>query len=186
MKRLVCVLIALVGLSAMVFAQDGGNSWLKNVRIEADINVGLMTTGIELRSAYRDNITENLRWDAGIDIGYVGPSLITAIASGAGSSGTWGYAGSTNINVFGSFWFYAFYVQYGLGVGFTEAGVGFNPYDVRLGWQPGINEENRHWNFKMEVGVFSWLYTNINNNSGAKIMGTTAAPLLTLGCTYKF
>lgn len=182
MKKIVCVLIALVGLSAMVFAQDGGNSWYKDhLRIEADVGFGIVTTSFEVRNAYRAPITENLRWDAGIDIGYVGPSIITAFAS-RGS----GYAGSTNINVFGSFWFYAFYVQYGLGVGFTQAGVGFNPYDVRLGWQPGINEENRHWNFKMELGVFSWLTTNINHNSGVKTKQTVAASLLTLGCTYKF
>ena len=183
MKKMVCVLMALVGLSAMVFAQDGGNSWYKDhLRIEADVSVGILSNGIELRSAYRDNITENLRWDAGIDIGFTRPSLLGAIAgamSGAGMSG------STNINVFGSFWFYTFYVQYGLGVGFTDAGVGFNPYDVRIGFQPGINEENRHWNFKMELGVFSWLYTT-QNSSGEKVKCTNVDAILTLGCTYKF
>ena len=188
MKKIVCVLIALVGLSAMVFAQDGGNSWLKNVRIEADVSVGILSNGIELRSAYRDNITENPRWDAGIDIGFTRPSLLGVIASatmsGAGNSST-SLSGSTNINVFGSFWFYAFYVQYGLGVGFTDAGVAFNPYDVRIGFQPGINEENRHWNFKMELGVFSWLYT-IQHSSGEKVKVTNGDALLTLGCTYKF
>lgn len=45
MKKIVCVLIALVGLSAMVFAQDGGNSWYKDhLRIEADVGFGIVTT----------------------------------------------------------------------------------------------------------------------------------------------
>ena len=182
MKKIVCVLIALVGLSAMVFAQDGGNSWYKDhLRIEADVSVGILSNGIELRSAYRDNITENLRWDAGIDIGFTRPSLLGVIASatmsGAGNSST-SLSGSTNINVFGSFWFYAFYVQYGLGVGFTDAGVAFNPYDVRLGFQPGINNNNGgHWNFKMELGLTGIPVKGYESNTNI---------FLTLGTTYRF
>lgn len=172
MKKIVCVLIALVGLSAMVFAQDGGNSWYKDhLRIEADLGFGIVTTSFEVRSAYRAPITENLRWDAGIHLSYEMPTLLAAIAGG-------GNVSSTNIKAFGSFWFWSFYVQYGLGVGFSDSGVCFNPYDIRLGFQPGINNNNGgHWNFKMELGLTGIPVKGYESNTNA---------FLTLGTTYRF
>lgn len=171
MKKIACVLLILVGLSAAVFAQDG-NSWYKDhLRIEADGGFGLITTSFEVRSAYRAPINDNLRWDAGVDVSFKMPSLVAAIG-GAGDVKT------TNIEAFGSFWFYAFYIQYGFGIGISDAGVGFMPYDIRLGFQPGINNNNGgHWNFKMELGLAAIPVRGYENNADF---------FLTLGTTYRF
>ena len=192
MKKLLGIVLALAMFTGAAFAQN--ENWKDNVRAELDIALGFMTTDYEVRGAYTFPISENLRWDAGVGFRIDTPSLLSAavvVGNSMGGGSTSPIPSGFNITPFASIWYKCIYLQYGLGLDFVkDAGVGFNPYDIRFGWQPGINKKDKGWCFKMEAGIISFyekfLEKENENDEGTfnKFRGTDF--IVTLGASYQF
>ena len=192
MKKIITILSALVIFTTAAFAQDV--SWNDNVRAELDIALGMMTTDYELRGAYSFPISENLSWDAGVGFRIDTPSFLSAavaVGNSIGSGTSSPVPSGFNIEPFASIWYKCIYLQYGFALDIIkDAGVGFNPYDVRFGWQPGFHKKDKGWCFKMEAGAISfyekYLEKENEEDKGTfkKYRGTDF--ILTLGASYKF
>ncbi|MBP5443361.1 MAG: hypothetical protein J6Y60_08970 [Treponema sp.] len=176
MKKFIAVFAALVVMSSAVFAQNessDSNSWMDNFRVEADVGLGLGSIRIETRAAYRFPINDILAWDAGLDLAFIMPSFLGNFTEEPSKA--------LMVTPFASFWFWDFYVCYGLGLGVNFSnGFLIGPVDFRIGWQPNFRKRDKGFLFKMELGLIpSWLPA-----SGG--VAATITPSITLGTTYKF
>ena len=188
MKKLLAVIMALGIFSCAAFAQE---KWSDNVRVEADLSIGIFTNAFELKGAYMFPISKNFSWDAGLEVDFVSNSLLSGGVNVVYESQV-GYKKSfegTSINPFASIWFKELYLKYGLGLGITEGGVAFNPYDIRIGWQPNFTKDSKRWIFKLEIGLRSVAqYSEWTNDEGERVKNISTSPdfILALGATYKF
>ena len=181
MKRLIAALLALSMITCAVFAQETetdevetvstetGSNWYDNVRVEVDLGIGVFTNRLEVRGAYMFPINDILRWDAGLELSYFMPAISILGALGSTS----GQTNGINLIPFGSFWFWDFYVSYGLGLCISpDYGAFFAPCDLRVGWQKDFRKTEKGFLFKMEVGVLPIV--------------DSVDVVLTLGGAYKF
>ena len=180
MKKLLAVIAALAVTVCGAFAQENepaGDSWVDHVRIEADVELGLMQFGLEARGAYRFPINDILAWDAGVEMGWCMPGFLVGLSNSANNVDN-SKLHTFTTEAFASFWFWDFYVSYGLGFA-VNAGYGpmLIPADVRVGWQPNFRKTDNGFIFKMELGLLPCPTGNVV---------TDEMVALTLGATYKF
>ena len=204
MKKLTALIMALAVFTCALFAQESDsvsstNEWYDHVRVETDFRLGLVTSSVDMRGAYMFPLNSVIAFDAGLDLLFNDSSLLTGFVSAVSES----YGGSsvsyksTNINPFASVWFWNLYVSYGFGLAIADGGIGFNIYDIRLGWQPKFNKKHRGLCFKMELGFASAVCTVKEPDTNAKKDADGNYPVitslqnggdffLTLGASYKF
>ena len=190
MKKIIAVIAAMVVMSCAAFAQSesSGDSWVDNVRIEVDVGLGLQFI-LEARGAYRFPINSILAWDVGFEAGYCAPSFLWAVANSMNGDNN-NELNTFITEAFASFWFWDFYMSYGLGFAINKGfGPMMIPTDFRLGWQPNFRQKDRGFLFKMELG-FLPIPEPINHTTMTeddKYAWLTGSMLtLTLGTSYKF
>lgn len=205
MKKILCVLVMSLALCGALFAQAAENAasknWYENIRLEAEVPLLL---SLDFSAAYEFPINSVLRWDAGLDVNFIMPDLLTSLMAGLSNLSAETKIGtSTGITAFASFWFWDFYTRYGLGLGFTSVGGScFVPFDFRLGWEPGSRNRDKGFFFKMETGFYGgclgweskWNKTEYDKDGKAVTVPVTEKyvhnypfyKLLSLGVAYKF
>lgn len=155
--------------------------------------------GVDFRGAYMFPINDVLRWDVGAEANVLIPGPIEMLAHvGTIYGGTSTVVGTpVNFLAFGSFWWWDFYVSYGLGLGInTAGGAAFLPFDARIGWQPGARKNNR-FAFKLETVLFGSTYGDnrykiINGTNGEKLDDISVkthfiiSPRLNIGLAVRF
>ena len=175
MKKIIAVIAALVVMSGAAFAQDessGGDSWIDNLRVEADAGLGLMTFRIDARAAYRFPISDILAWDAGLGLALDMQSFLGAAAGK--------HSAAFQVTPFASFWFWDFYVSYGFGFSVNGSdGFFIDIADFRIGWQPNFRKTDKGFLFKIELGLLPGFPEE------GKIYAMEDY-VLTLGTSYKF
>jgi len=179
MKKLICALVALLGLSFASFSQESQNKWYDNFSAGGLFRLGFPTFGLEIHTNYDFPLTDSLHIGVGLNINMAASISLTLNGEGGGISGS-----STVIN--GSFWFKDFYASYGLGLG-PDC---FIPYDIRIGWLPENSRKSKGACFNMEVGLIAvGTYSHSTDENGNNIKtptGTMPCVFTTLGCMYKF
>ena len=179
MKKLFCVLAALIALSCAAFAQESEKKWYDDLSAGALFRLGFPTFGLEVHTNYDIPLTDAMHIGVGLNLNLCASISVAANGGGGGVDGS-----STILNA--SFWFKDFYASYGLGLG----PACFIPYDVRIGWLPENSKKDRGACFNMEVGIMAVrifsLETDSNGNPKKVTTGTMPCIFTNLGCMYKF
>ena len=179
MKKLFCVLAALLALSCAAFAQESEKKWYDDLSAGALFRLGIPVFGLEVHTNYDIPLTDSMHIGLGLNFNLCLSIGISVNGEGRSISGS-----STILNA--SFWYKDFYASYGLGLG---PGC-FIPYDVRIGWLPENSKKDKGACFNMEVGLiavgtYSYV-TDENNQTDESYIGTMPCFFTTLGCMYKF
>lgn len=162
MKKLACVFALFCVFVGGAIAQgDNPDNLQRPIRAEVALNI-MGINGLDVRAAYTFPINDVFRWDLGLDINFLGNGVFdlfdTFTYAGSDTSGESEYiyfGMSFDILAMASFWFWDFYLSYGLGIGInTVGGSAFLPFDIRLGWEPASRKNNLA-TFKIEAGLFA-------------------------------
>lgn len=198
MKKIFLSLALCLAFVTGLFAEEKAER--KNFGLERPLRFELgyaPLLGVDFRGAYMFPINDVLRWDVGAEANVLAPGFLETLMHvktiNADESITVGIP--INFLGFGSFWWWDFYVSYGLGLGVnTAGGAAFIPFDARIGWQPGARKNNR-FAFKIETVLFGSTYADkryYTKSDGTKVETESKkahyiiSPRLNLGLAVRF
>ncbi|MCI6186419.1 MAG: hypothetical protein MR739_04495 [Spirochaetia bacterium] len=201
MKKLISVFALCALFCTGIFAQEDSKSSNYGLERPLRFEVGYAPLfGVDFRGAYMFPINDVLRCDVGAEANVFipGPFDVLAHAGTIYTAETRTFCGIPfNFLVFGSLWWWDFYVSYGFGLGInTAGGAAFLPFDARIGWQPGARKNNR-FAFKLETVLFGNTYGDnryeyINGTEGKKLDDISVkthfvfSPRLNIGLAVRF